>query len=400
MNQTPQQNPQQQSEHESAPEQRPLGTRTALSIVAVAVVVTVVLAVIGILARKHSAEELAETMTSLASPTVTVASAKPGAAVDSFVLPADVTPFTDSPIYARTSGYLTRWYFDLGARVKKGAVLAEISTPEVDQQMAQAEADLATAEANARNARLQADRYTGLVQSNAVSRQETETLVSQAAATAAVVRSAQANLARLRDLKSFQRVVAPFDGIVTARNADVGQLIAPGTGRELFHMQAILTLRVFVNLPQAYAAAAKNGTKVDLTFTEKPGRTFTGTLVRSSGAIDPASRTMLTEIDLDNRAGEILPGTLAQAHFKSPSAAQSLIVPVSALIFRREGMRVGVVGPGDVAHLAAVVIGEDDGASVQIVQGITASDRVIQDPPDSLIDGEKVQVVPAPAGGK
>ncbi|MGD0790003.1 MAG: efflux RND transporter periplasmic adaptor subunit, partial [Terracidiphilus sp.] len=316
----------------------------------------------------------------------------------------NVTAWTDSPIYARTSGYLTRWYFDIGARVKKGALLAEIATPEVDQQLAQAQADLNSAQANANNARIQADRYTGLVGSNAVSRQDTDTFVNQATAAAATVRSAQANVQRLRELQSFEKVYAPFDGVITARNVDTGQLIDPGAGRELFHLQAIQTLRVYANLPQAYSNNVKRGAKIGLTFAEHSGKTYQGTLVRTADAIDPASRTLLVEIDVDNRAGELLPGSLAQVHFKTPSAGPAFIVPAAALIFRKEGLRVGVVVNGNTAHLVPVVIGEDDGANVQIVSGLSAADQVIQDPPDSLIEGEKLFVespgTPTPAGGK
>jgi RND family efflux transporter MFP subunit len=316
------------------------------------------------------------------------------------MLPGNVTAWTDSPIYARTSGYLTRWYFDIGARVKKGALLATISTPEVDQQLAQAEAELATAQANANNARIQADRYTGLVKSDAVSRQDTDTFVNQAASTAAQVRSAQANLQRLRDLQSFEKVYTPFDGVVTARTIDTGQLIDPGAGKELFHLQAIQTLRVYANLPQFYSQTVKRGAKIDLTFAEHPGKTYQGTLVRTSDAIDPASRTLLVEIDVDNHAAELLPGSLAQVHFKTPSAGPTFIVPAAALIFRKEGLHVATVVTGSVAHMIPVVIGEDDGANVQIITGLSAGDQVIQDPPDSLIEGEKVQVVSSGAGGR
>jgi RND family efflux transporter MFP subunit len=360
--------------------------------VAIVVVVAGLVAGFGILLRIHASTVLAQRTNELAAPTVIVAAPKSGAPVDSFVLPGNVTAFTDAPIYARTAGYLTRWYYDIGAKVKKGALLAEIATPEVDQQLAQAQADLATAQATANNARIQAARYSGLVQSNAVSRQDTDTFVNQAAATAAAVKSAQANVARLRDLKSFEKVYAPFDGVITARTVDTGQLIDPGAGKELFHLQAIQTLRVYANLPQLYSAQVKRGSKIDLTFPEHAGKIYQGTLVRTSNAIDPASRTLLVEIDMDNRSGELLPGSLAQVHFKTPSAAPTLIVPASALIFRREGMSVGVVVNGNLARLVPVVIGEDDGANVQIVTGLGPRDQVIQDPPDSLIEGEKLRV--------
>ncbi len=390
-------------DHESAPEQAAISPRLALIGIAVVVLVTVALAAFGILRRSHGDSVLAERTTQLAAPSVIAAAAKPGSPVDSFVLPGNVTAYTDSPIYARTSGYLTRWYFDIGAKVKKGALLAEISTPEIDQQLAQAQADLSTTQANANNARIQADRYTGLVKSNAVSRQDTDTFVNQAASTAAQVRSAQANVQRLRDLQSFEKVYAPFDGVVTARNIDTGQLIDPGAGKELFRLQAIQTLRVYANLPQFYSQSVKRGQKIDLTFAEHPGKTYQGALVRTSDAIDPASRTLLVEIDVNNRAGDLLPGSLAQVHFKTPPAAPTFIVPVSALIFRKEGLRIATVVNGSQAHLVPVVIGEDDGANVQIVTGLTAADQVIQDPPDSLIEGEKVLVVPAShtdSGGK
>jgi len=397
------------SEHETAPEQQPIAPRTALVGVAIVLVVAAVLAGYGILRRINSDKVLADTTRELAAPTVIVAAPKPGAPVDNLVLPGNVTSFTDSPIYARTSGYLTKWYFDIGARVKKGALMAQIATPEIDQQLAQAEADLNTAQANANNARIQAERYTGLVQSNAVSRQDTDTYVNQATSTAAQVRSAQANVQRLHDLQSFEKIYAPFDGVITARNVDTGQLIDPGAGKELFHLQAIQTLRVFTNLPQIYSSNVKPGAKIGLTFAEHAGKIYQGTLVRTAEAIDPASRTLLVEIDVNNSAGELLPGSLAEVHFKTPPSGPTFIVPAGALIFRKEGLRVGTIVKGEgingtVAHLVPVVIGQDDGASVQIVSGVGLSDQVIQDPPDSLIEGEKVQVVtPATqshAGGK
>jgi RND family efflux transporter MFP subunit len=380
-----------------APRQKPLSPRTALLGVALLLVVAVVLAAMGILSRKSADTALAERTSELAPPAVIAMNPTPGAPVDSFMLPGNVTAYTDSPIYARTSGYLTRWYFDIGAKVKKGALLAVIASPEVDQQLAQAESDLATAQATANNARIQAERYTGLVKSNAVSQQDTDTFVNQAAATSAAVKSAQANVQRLRELKSFEQVYAPFDGVVTARTVDTGQLINQGAANELFHLQAIQTLRVYTNVPQLYSPNVKRGAKMDLTFAEHTGKIYQGTLVRTSDAIDPVSRTLLVEIDVDNRAGELLPGSLAQVHFKTPSAGSTFLVPAAALIFRREGMRVGTVvdsPKGPVAHLVPVVIGEDDGASVQIVTGLSAGDKVIQDPPDSLIDGEKVFVEP------
>jgi RND family efflux transporter MFP subunit len=404
MTNKPNPNTQPAQNHESAPEQEPISPRKALWGVALAVVVAVALAGFGILHRVHADKVLADTTHQLAAPSVTVAPPKPGAPVTSFVLPGNVTAQTDSPIYARTSGYLTRWYFDIGSKVRRGALLAEIATPELDQQLAQAKADLNTAQANANNARIQAERYSGLVKSDAVSHQDTDTFVNQATATAATVRSAQANVERLRELQSFEKVYAPFDGVITARNIDTGQLIDPGAGKELFHLQAIQTLRVYANVPQIYSQSVKRGSKIDLTFAEHAGKTYQGTLVRTADAIDPASRTLLVEIDVDNRAADLLPGSMAQVHFKMPAAGPTFIVPAAALIFRKEGLRVGTVTGDNVAHLIPVVIGEDDGANVQIVTGLGLTDRVIQDPPDSLIESEKVQVVSpgsqTSAGGK
>jgi RND family efflux transporter MFP subunit len=385
--------------HETAPEATPLSPRKALVGVAVVLLILVVLAVVGILGRTHANKVLAARTNSLAAPTVSLATAKAGAPVETLILPGNVTAFTDSPIYARTDGYLDHWYADIGAKVKKGTLLAVISTPELDKQVAQAESDLATAEATANNARIQADRYSGLVKSNAVSQQDTDTFVNQAVATASTVKSAQANLQRLREMQSFEKVYAPFDGVVTAREVDTGQLINSGSGQssgtELFHMQALQTLRVYTNVPQIFSQSMKRGMKVDLAFPEYAGKAFQGTLVRTADAIDPVSRTLLVEVDVDNRAGQLMPGSLAQVHFKTASAAQTFIVPASALIFRRQGMQVATVtqgSDGTIAHLISVVIGEDDGATVQIVSGLNSSDKVIQDPPDSLIDGEKVTV--------
>jgi RND family efflux transporter MFP subunit len=379
-------------DHEAAPEQKAISGGKALAGVVVLFLVAALLAGWGLLSRRSANTVLAKRTDELAAPSVTTAVPKRGAPVESFVLPGNVTAYTDSPIYARTSGYLIKWYFDIGARVKNGALLAEISTPELDQQVSQAESQLVTAQATDNLARIQADRYSGLVKSNAVSHQDTDTFVNQAAAAAAAVKAAQANVQQLRALQSFEKIYAPFDGVVTARNVDTGQLINQGAGTELFHMQAVQTLRVYASVPQIYSANLKRGQKIDVTFVEHAGKTYQGTLVRTSDAIDPVSRTLLVEIDVDNRAGELLPGSLAQVHFKTPVATRTFIVPAAALLFRREGLRLGTVVDGNTARLIPVVIGEDDGADVQIVSGLNDGDQVIQDPPDALIDGEKVRL--------
>ncbi|MGH9562338.1 MAG: efflux RND transporter periplasmic adaptor subunit [Terracidiphilus sp.] len=394
MNQESSSNPHQAAgSYAAAAGQKPLAAHKVLAAAVVVLVILIVLGAVGIFERVHAHSVLAERTHDLAAPTVAVAPAKAGAPEDSFVLPGNVSAYTDAPINARTDGYLAHWYYDIGAHVKKGALLAVIDTPELDRQVAQADADLNTAKTNAGNAKVQSERYSGLVKSDAVSQFDTDTYNTQAATAASSVKSAEENLQRLKQLQSFEKVYAPFDGVVTARTIDTGQLINQGAGTELFHMQAIDTLRVYADVPEVSAVALKRGMKIDLTFPEHPRQTFIGTLVRTADAIDPASRTLLTEIDLDNRAGELMPGSLAQVHFKAPAVNRTFIVPSAALIFRREGLQVGTVVNGDTAHLVNVVIGEDDGATVQIVNGLNADDQVIQDPPDSLIDGEKVTVV-------
>lgn len=381
--------PPQGHDTQHAPVTEPIAPGRAVVGLVIVLLVFAALATFGILNRIRHTNVLAKTTQELATPTVIALAAQPGAPVDTFMLPGNVTAYTDSPIYARTSGYLTKWYYDIGSHVKKGALLAEIATPELDKQLLQAQADLGTAEANAKNAHAQAQRYQGLVTTNAVSQQDTETFTNQASATASAVKSAQANVDRLTELQSFEKVYAPFDGVVTARSVDIGQLIDTGAAKELFHMQALNVLRVYTNVPQMYTTNLKHGEKIDVTFPEYPGRTFQGTLVRTADAIDPTSRTLLVEVDVDNRKGELLPGALAQVHFKAQTM-QTFVIPVSAIIFRSQGTQVGTVGSDNIAHLVPVTIGEDDGTTVQIVSGLKEGDRVIQDPPDSLIEGEKV----------
>ena len=386
------QNSRSSQDHESAPEHKAVSGRGAVIGVTIVLIAIVALAVYGIWKRHHNDEVLADTTQRLSAPSVIAIPPKPGAPVDTFILPGNVSAYTDSPIYARTSGYLTKWYYDIGARVKKGALLAEIATPEVDQQLAQAEADLITAQTNAGNAKTQAERYKGLVGSDAVSQLDTDTFVTQAASTSSAVHSAQANVQRLKELQGFEKVYAPFDGVVTARGVDTGQLINEGAANELFHLQALETLRVYTNVPQVYTGAIRLGEKMDLDFPEHPGRLFQGKVVRTAKAIDPVNRTLLVEIDIDNRKGELMPGSLAQVHFRTASVGQTFVIPVSALIFRHEGLRVATVVNNDVAHLVPIVIGQDNGATAEVISGLTAHDRVIQDPPDSIIEGEKLNV--------
>jgi len=340
----------------------------------------------GIRARTTEGEDLARTTNQAATPVVKVVHPTPAAPLQEIVLPGSTQAFTDSPIYARTSGYLTHWYFDIGARVKKGDLLAEIETPEVDQQLQQAQAQLETAEANYTLAKTTAARWQWLLQTNSVSKQETDQAVANMAAQKAVVDSNGANVRRLEQLQSFEKVYAPFDGVITARSTDIGALIDAGSAaqsKELFHMAAISTLRVFVPIPEVYSNAARPGSSATLTLDEYPGRVFRGALARNSSAIDPASRTLLVEVDVDNPGALLLPGAYVSVHLKLPSTIRSVTIPANTLLFRREGLRVGLVRDGH-ADLVPVTIGRDYGATVEIVSGLRATDAVILDPSDSL----------------
>ena len=348
----------------------------------------------GILVRAAANEELARVTDQAATQVVSVVHPEASAPIQEIVLPGNTQAFTDSPIYARTNGYLARWYFDIGARVKKGDLLAEIETPEIDQQLQQAQAQLETAQANHKLAQTTADRWQSLLKSNSVSKQETDQAVANLAAQKATVDANDANVRRLRQLQSFEKVYAPFDGIITSRTTDIGSLIdagAPAQGKELFHLAAINTLRVFVPVPEVYSNAAQPGAQAALTLDEYPGRLFHGTLIRNSSNIDPASRTLLVEVDVDNPAGELLPGAYVSVHLKLPSRIRSVTIPANTLLFRREGLRVGFVRQGR-AQLVPVTIGRDYGARVEIVSGLRSSDQIIVDPSDSLISGTPVRI--------
>jgi len=294
--------------------------------------------------------------------------------------------------------------------VQKGELLAVIETPELDQQLAQAKADLATAQSNASLAKVTADRYQGLIAQNAVSQQDTDNAASQLQARNTEVNSAQANVQRVEELQSFERIEAPFDGVITTRNLDIGQLVTsagstttPGAGtisgnKEVFDIAAIQTLRVFINVPQVYAPDAKNGVTATLTLPQYPGRTFRGRLVRSSDAMDPASRTLLAEVDVDNRSGELLPGSYTEVHLNVSRAAPALIVPVSALILDQDGLHVATVDSNHHAHIVRITPGRDSGTTMEVLNGLQHGQSVIANPPDSLTDGELVRVV-APGDG-
>ena len=348
----------------------------------------------GIRDRTAASEDLARSTDRAATPVVKVTHPKLAAPVDEIVLPGNTQAFTDSPLYARTSGYLAHWYFDIGARVKKGDLLADIETPEIDQQLQQAQAQLETAQANYDLAKTTAARWQWLLKTNSVSKQETDQAVANMVAQKAVVDSNAANVRRLQQLQSFEKVYAPFDGVITARNTDIGDLIDAGSSppsKELFHLAAISTLRVFVPVPEVYSNAARPGATATLTLDEYPGRVFQGRLARNSSAIDPASRTLLVEVDVDNPKGLLLPGAYVSVHLKLPAPQRSVIIPANTLLFRREGLRVGVVRNGR-ADLVPVTIGRDYGATVEIVAGLRSSDAIILDPSDSLESGAQVRL--------
>ncbi len=373
-------------------EKPPISGGKAIVLLLAVLVVAVILAVTGIIPRLRARTTLQQQTIALAAPTVIVGKPQLGQPAQEVILPGNLQPYSDAPIYARTSGYLKKWYFDIGAHVKRGELLATIESPEVDQQLAQAKADLATAQANAANAKIQSLRYQSLLKGNAVSQQDTDNFTTQEAATSTQVKSAQANVDRLEQLVGFESLYAPFDGIVTARNVDVGTLIDAGAARELFHMSSESVLRVYVNVPQPYSLVAVPGVTAGITLAEFPSRTFQGRLVRTAKSIDLTTRTLLVEVDVPNPKGELFPGAYAQVHFKLKNEHPALIIPVSALMFRSEGLRVATV-QGDKARLVPITIGKDDGRTVEVIAGLEASDQIIEDPPDSLIDGETVHIV-------
>jgi RND family efflux transporter MFP subunit len=346
----------------------------------------------GIVSRAKAEKALQGETRQLSIPTLFVVHPSKGPAADEIVLPGNTQAFTDAPIYARTNGYLKRWYFDIGSRVKAGQLLAEIETPEVDQQLQQARAGLATAQANFELAKSTAARWQFLLKTDSVSKQETDEKLGALSANQALTDSAASNVRRLEELKGFQRIYAPFNGVVTARNVDVGALIdagAGGQGRELFHLSSISRLRVFVNVPEVDLRAATPGATAMLTLDEYPGRQFHGKIVRNSNAIDRAAHTLLVEVDVDNPKGELLPGAYASVHLKLPSQIQRLAIPSNGLLFREEGLRVAVVRDGR-TQLIPVTIGRDFGKSLEVVSGLMPDDVVVVNPPDSLISGTPV----------
>jgi RND family efflux transporter MFP subunit len=349
----------------------------------------------GILPRVKARTTLQAETAQMAVPTVAIVHPERGAQADEVVLPANVQAFISAPIYARTNGYLKRWYADIGAHVRQGQLLAEIETPEVDQQLRQSQAQLATADANLNLAQITANRYQDLLKTNSVSQQETDNAIGALAADKATVQSNQANVSRLEQLQSFEKIYAPFDGVITARKTDIGDLIdagaAGGPKTELFDVAQPGKLRVYVNIPEAYSQAAKPGLTADLALAEFPGKRFQGRLVRTSEAIDPASRTLLVEIEVMNPTGALLTGSYAEVHLKLPAGSSAFVVPVNALLFRKEGLRVAIVSNGK-AVLTPVTPGHDFGDRLEIIGGLNGTESIIVNPPDSIVSGQAVRV--------
>ena len=376
------------------------GSRLALLL---GVVVTVALGLFiyfGVHGRLEAESNLQNATERAAVADVGVVYPKAAAPVDEVVLPGATQPFVNSPIYARTNGYLVKWFYDIGAKVKKGDLLAIIDTPELDKQLEQARADLASAMSNLALSKITAERWQGLVKTRSVSQQSTDQAVDNLSATQASVDSYAANVRRLEDMVSFEKVYAPFDGVITVRNTDTGWLIDAGASspsKQLFQLAQTSTLRIFVAVPEVYSRAARLGATAILTLDEFPGQTFRGRITRTSQSIDMASRTLNTEIDVDNPTEQLLPGAYVQVHLKLPNRTRSVTIPANALLFRSEGLRVGVVR-NQHAQLIPITIGVDYGSSVQVTSGLTLEDQVIVSPSDALVSGTPVRIAKQAVG--
>jgi RND family efflux transporter MFP subunit len=378
------------------------GSRKSWLALAIAASVVAALLVSGIWSRvKANATLRAETVQA-ALTSVSVVAPKQTAPADQIILPGNVQPFISSPIYARTNGYLKKWYFDIGAHVKKGQLLAVIETPEVDQQLQQARSNLLTAQANLELASITKTRYQGLLKSNAVSQQDVDNAVGTYNANKSIVEADKAAVEQFSALASFEKIYAPFDGVITARNTDIGDLINSGSGTgvktDLFHIAQPGKLRVYVNVPEEYSQGIKTGMTANLTLAEFPGRQFQGKLIRTAEAINVSTRTLLIEIDVNNPSGTLLTGSYAEVHLAIPTRASTFLIPVNTLLFRSEGLRVGVVRDGKVS-LTSVTPGHDFGNEIEIVSGISSNDEVIVNPPDSIVSGQAVQIVQATLPG-
>jgi RND family efflux transporter MFP subunit len=361
--------------------------------------VAIVLAIWGIFSRLHARTQLREESADTRQLSVVAVKPESSQAGDELVLPGIVQAINEAPIYARTSGYVKNWYTDIGAHVHKGQLLAEIETPEVDRQLSQAEADLATAQANLSLAVTTNQRWQTLLQTQSVSKQDADEKAGDAAAKKAAADAADQNVRRLRDLESFKRLLAPFDGIVTARNTDIGSLINAGqsSGTELFRVEDTSRLRIYAQVPEAYAGVAKPGLAAQLQFPERPGKIYQAVAVNTSHALDPSARTLQVELQLDNRDGELFPGAYAEVHFRMPSDAETLRIPANTIIFRQEGLQVATIDPQQHIRLKTIMQGRDFGKTVEVLSGLDPQDRIVVNPPDSITDGITVRIAPPPS---
>lgn len=381
---------------------RSRGGRRLLGWFVVLFLVFLIIGLYNIFQRRNEHKVLAQQTERLSVVHVAVIHALPVQSDSQLILPGNVQSFVESPIYARTNGYLKKWYKDIGSHVKEGELLADIDTPEVDAQLAQSKADLATSQANVKLAGVTAERYEGLLKSDAVSKQEVDNYTGDYAAKQAMVQSAEANVKRLEELESFKHVYAPFSGVITQRNIDIGNLINGGNGgnsREMFDLAQTDPLRVYVSVPQTYVPDMRVGLKACLQLSEFPAKNFCGQVVRNANAVDPASRTLLTEVDVPNPSGTLLQGEYAEVHFDVQSPGNRLSVPINALLFRPEGTLVAVVGPDSRLVLKKLSVGRDFGDSVEVLEGISPQDAIVINPPDSLENGEQV-TVSGPIGEK
>lgn len=353
----------------------------------------------GLVSRVMAGQNVKAWTEDQAIPTVSVIAPATVSGDQALVLPGAVQAFYDAQIHARVNGYLKHWYTDIGAQVKSGQLLADIDTPETDQQLAQARANLAVAKANQRLAQATAARWTSLLADDAVSRQESEEKSGDLDSKTALVKAAEAEVQRLQALEAFKRIVAPFDGMVIGRTTDIGALIAAGAPNDpgLFTVADVHRLRIYVKVPQSYSADIHPGAAVTLSVPEHPGQSFTATLVSTNGAVSDLSGTMLVELQIDNASGALKPGDYAQVHFALPPATGVIRLPASALMFRRQGMAVATVGPNNHVVLKYIAVARDLGTSVEVASGLGPSDRVIDNPPDSLADNEVVRVAGAAA---
>jgi RND family efflux transporter MFP subunit len=382
-------------QHSNAPHASAGSVRKALIVAAVLLLVLIVSGAATILSRRYDERVLTKQTEAAAIPSVAVVHPKAEKTDDQILLPGTLQAFEESPIYARTSGYLVKWYKDIGSRVRQGELLAKIDTPEVDQQLLQARAAREQIVAQLQLAKISADRWENLRKSDSVSQQEADQETSGYQQAKANLAASDANVRRLEQLESFKNVYAPFSGVLTRRNVDPGALINAGAGAagsELFDMAKLDTLRVFVNVPQSYVPSVKVGMETFITFQELPGQKFKGKVARTSESIDPATRTLLTEIDVPNSDGRLLPGSFGQVHFAVPDNGNKVTIPVNTMLFREEGPRVGVVDQNGTVHLRPISIGRDFGSTLEILGGVDAKENIIVNPSDSLEDGQKVQV--------